>query len=121
MASLIEREAKTDEDRKTIAGILWNRIDLKMPLQVDAVFGYIKGIDTYHPTSEDLSIESPYNTYLHAGLPPTPISNPGLESLHAAATPTKTDYLYYLTGKDGVMHYAKTFEEHKANRAKYLK
>jgi UPF0755 protein len=120
MASLVEREANTLEDRKMIAGILWNRIAKKMPLQVDAVFGYIKGQDTYHPSLDDLAIKSPYNTYLHAGLPPTPISNPGLESLKAAVTPTKTDYLYYLTDKNGVMHYAKTFDAHKANRTKYL-
>ncbi len=120
MASLLEKEAKTFAEKQVIAGILWKRIAIGMPLQVDAVFGYIKGTDTYHPSHADLDIDSPYNTYRNRGLPPTPIANPGSESLRAAASPVKTDYLYYLTGRDGVMRYAKTFEEHKANRAKYL-
>ncbi len=120
MASLLEKEAKTLEEKKMIAGILWKRIAIDMPLQVDAVFGYIKGIDTFHPSLSDLEIESPYNTYRNRGLPPTPIANPGIESLTAAATPVTSDYLYYLTGRDGVMRYARTFDEHKANRAKYL-
>jgi UPF0755 protein len=119
MASLIEKEARTDLNRKIVAGILWHRIEIKMPLQVDAVFGYIAGKDTYSPTYDDLAIDSPYNTYKHAGLPPGPIGNPGLDALSAALYPTASSYLYYLTDKDGVMHYAKTFEEHKENRAAY--
>ena len=120
MASLIEREARTLVDKHTISGILWKRLSIGMPLQVDAVFSYIRGTDTYRPTLEDLKIDSLYNTYQHPGLPPGPISNPGLESLSAALSPTETSYLYYLTGKDGMMRYAKTFEGHKANRARYL-
>lgn len=120
MASLLEKEAKSLEDRRVVAGILWSRIKLGMPLQVDAVFGYIKGIDTYHPSGTDLDIDSPYNTYLHRGLPPGPIANPGVDSLRAALHPIETDYLYYLSGTDGVMHYAKTFEEHKRNKELYL-
>ena len=103
-----------------VAGILWHRIALGMPLQVDAVFGYIFDKQTFSPSLADLKVDSPYNTYTHRGLPPGPISNPGLESLLAAATPTKTSYLYYLTGSDGAMHYAKTLAQHKANRVKYL-
>ncbi|MDO8623786.1 MAG: endolytic transglycosylase MltG [bacterium] len=121
MASLIEREAKTPEDRRTIAGILWNRIKIGMALQVDAVFGYIYGKSAYAPTLDDLKIDSPYNTYTHQGLPPTPIGNPGLDAIEAAANPPKTAYLYYLTGIDGKMRYAKTFAEHQTNREKYLK
>lgn len=120
MASLVEREARTPQEKKIVAGILWNRIRVGMPLQVDAVFGYINGRDTYAPSLEDLSVDSPYNTYTHKGLPPGPIDNPGLDSLTAAASPQKSSYLYYLTGKDGQMHYAITFAEHKANRAQYL-
>lgn len=120
MASLIEREANTDVDRKMIAGILWKRVDIGMPLQVDAVFAYIKGVNAYAPNFDDLKIESPYNTYLYKGLPPTPIGNPGMKALEAALTPTKTNYLYYLTGSDGKMRYAVTFPEHQTNRAKYL-
>src|SRR5262249_16200081 len=94
MASLVEKEARTTENRKLVAGVLWNRLAKGMPLQVDAVFGYIKNRDTYSPSLDDLKIESPYNTYLHKGLPPTPIDNPGLDSITAALYPTKSNYLY---------------------------
>lgn len=120
LASLVEREARSVENKRIVAGILWNRLKLGMPLQVDAVFGYIYGRDTYSPSFADLKVDSPYNTYTHKGLPPGPISNPGIESIDAAANPTRTDYLYYLTGKDNAMHYAKTFAEHQANQRKYL-
>jgi len=69
----------------------------------------------------DLKIDSPYNTYVYKGLPPGPISNPGLDAIIAAIEPTKSSYLYYLSDKNGVMHYAKTFDEHIANKSKYLK
>lgn len=120
MASLVEKEARSSTDKRIVAGILWNRIQHGMPLQVDAVFGYINNRDTYAPSFTDLKIDSPYNTYLHKGLPPGPIDNPGLDSLEAATTPTLTPYLYYLTGKDGLMHYASTYAQHQANLRKYL-
>lgn len=120
MASIVELEAGTTEDRKMIADILWRRLADDYPLQVDAVFGYIQGTDIYHPSFEDLEVESPYNTYRNRGLPPTPIASPGLEAMRATVTPTPNEYWYYLTGTDGVMRYAKTFEEHKKNRALYL-
>lgn len=120
MASLLEREAIGLVDKRLVAGILWNRIEIDMPLQVDAVFGYIHGLNGYTPTGADLVMESPYNTYRNIGLPPTPIANPGLESLLAAATPTTTDYFFYLTGRDGLMYYAEDFEGHKVNRANHL-
>lgn len=121
MASLIEKEARTTEARRMVSGILWNRIERRMPLQVDAVFGYIFERATYSPSFADLKVNSPYNTYTHIGLPPGPICNPGLDALLAAARPAKTNYLYYLTGKDGLMHYAMTYAEHQANQRKYLK
>jgi UPF0755 protein len=120
MASLLEKEARTYDVRRTIAGILWNRIDADMPLQVDAVFGYIKGTKTFHPSYDDLEIESPYNTYRNNGLPPGAIGNPGLEAIRAAATPLKTKYFFYLTDRSGVMRYATNFEGHVRNRALYL-
>lgn len=120
MASLIEREARTSESRRMVAGILWNRIKANMPLQVDAVFGYIFNRSTYSPSYADLKVASPYNTYIHTGLPPGPISNPGLDAIDAAIHPTPSLYLYYLTGRDGQMHYAKTYAEHQANQRKYL-
>lgn len=119
MASLIEKEAQLDQDRYTISGILWNRIARNMPLQVDAVFGYIKKRSGYAPIGSDLDIDSPYNTYRNRGLPPGAIANPGLASIRAAAAPERTPYFYYLTDDDGVMRYARTFDEHKANRARY--
>jgi len=121
MASIVEEEATTLESRKIVAGILWRRIALGMPLQVDSSFKYINGKTTKDLTVVDLDIDSPYNSYTHKGLPPTPISNPGLESIKATLGPQNSPYLYFLTGSDGNMHYAKTFAEHVANKQKYLK
>ena len=121
MASILEKEARSEEARRTVAGILWDRIEIGMALQVDAVFGYIHDTDTYHPSFEDLESDSPYNTYKNRGLPPGAIGNPGLDAITAAITPIDTDYLYYLTDPEGVMRYAETFEEHKANREAYLR
>jgi len=121
MASILEREARSLPEKRMVAGILWKRLAKGIPLQVDATFGYIRGDSTYIPTGTDRSVDSPYNTYTHPGLPPTPIANPGLEALLAAITPTDSPYLYYLTGTDGEMHYAKTYEEHQENIEKYLK
>ncbi len=118
MASLLEKEARQSETRRTIAGILWKRLQLGMPLQVDAVFGYIFDRDTYSPSPSDLEVDSPYNTYKYKGLPPGPINNPGIEAIEDAITPIKTPYLYYLTDKEGNIHYAKTFAEHVANQQK---
>lgn len=119
MASILEKETKDDESRAIVAGILWKRIEIGMALQVDAVFGYIRGEPTFHPSLSDLEEDSPYNTYRNRGLPPGPIGNPGRSAIKAALKPTSTPYLYYLTGLDGTMRYAKTFEGHKENRARY--
>ena len=120
IASLIEGEARLSETRRQVSGILWHRLDLGMPLQVDAVFPYILGRDTYEVTTDDLKYDSPYNTYLYAGLPPGPINNPSLDSIKAALEPTKTKYLYYLTDDEGQMHYATSHDQHLINRARYL-
>ena len=121
MASIIEREARRPDDRRMISGILWNRIEKGMPLQVDAVFGYIYSRQTYSPSYADLGVDSPYNTYTNKGLPPGPICNPGLSAIDAALHPTKTKYLFYLTGRDGLMRYATTYKGHKANLNAYLR
>lgn len=120
MASIIETEARQKNTRRMIADILWRRLDIGMPLQVDVSFKYVNGKVTPDLTLDDLDIDSPYNTYKYAGLPPTPIANPGLGAIEATITPTKSSYLYFLSGNDGVMHYARTFEEHKQNRRLYL-
>ncbi|MDO8591091.1 MAG: endolytic transglycosylase MltG [bacterium] len=121
MASILEAEARTTETREIISGILWKRLALGMPLQVDAPFQYIIGKNTFQLTLNDLKFDSPYNTYLYRGLPPGAIGNPGLDSLTAAVTPVKTAYFYYLSDVRGNMHYAKTFEEHVANKELYLR
>jgi UPF0755 protein len=120
MASLIEEEVNNDIDRKIVSGILWKRLDENMLLQVDAPFYYITdkaGGVTY----DDLKIDSPYNTYKYKGLPKGPISNPGIKSIEAALRPTKTNYYYYLSDKDGVTRYANTYDGHLRNKNIYLK
>lgn len=126
LASLIEREAITDKERPIIAGILINRLNAGIPLQVDATIQYAKGKDFssgkwWEPVTvqEYKSVQSNYNTYLFAGLPPGPISNPGIETLRAAANPADTDYMYYLHDKNGIIRYAKTVQGHNANIQKY--
>lgn len=120
MASILEKEARTPEDQALVSGILWKRIKLGMPLQVDAPFNYLLGKESSELTQADLAMKSGYNTYKNKGLPIGPIGNPGLAAIRAAITPTVSPYLYYLSDKEGRMHYAKNFEEHKANKAKYL-
>lgn len=99
VASLLEEEVKGTEDRKLVAGILWKRLWLGMGLNVD----------------------SAPDTYRYRGLPPSPISNPGMDAILAAVYPEPSPYLYYLSGKDGKTHYAKTLDEHTLNKYKYLK
>jgi UPF0755 protein len=121
MASILEEEARLTETRRVVAGILWRRIDKGMPLQVDGTFKYINGKGSEDLTLDDLKIDSPYNTYVYKGLPPNAVSNPGLDALKSAVTPIKTQYLYFLTDDDGVMHYAITLEEHVKNKNMYLR
>lgn len=121
MASILEEEGKTMQDWQIIAGILWKRIKIGMPLQVDASLGYVTGRASSQLTTTDLKSASPYNTYTHRGLPPTPIANPGIKTLEASVTPIPTTFLYYLSDKNDVIHYASTFEQHIKNREKYLK
>lgn len=120
MASIIEKEA-TSESMQEVSNILWHRIDIYMPLQVDASFVYERDLHTFQLSREDLETDSPYNTYIRMGLTPTPISNPGIQALQAAAFPKPTKNLYFLTGRDGEMYYAKTLKEHEINKQKYLK
>ncbi len=120
MASILEKEAKTFEEKQIIAGILWKRLAIGMALQVDAAFMYTLGKASHELTSEDLETDSPYNTYTRTGLPLTPISNPGRESLEAALSPTDSEYFFYLTGNDGNMYYAEDFDGHKRNKAEHL-
>jgi UPF0755 protein len=130
MASIIERETITDEERPVVAGVLWNRYEIGMALQADATVQYASGsqrctgkinCDWWQvPTGVDLKIDSPYNTYKYSGLPPTPIANPGISSIKAAANPQDTDYFYYIHDPSGQIYFARTLDEHKANVSKYL-
>ncbi len=120
MASLIEKEAGDTQNRRIISGILWKRIKLNMPLQVDAVFLYILGKNTFQLTRTDLQPDSSYNTYTNRGLPTGPITNPGLDSILSAVPPITTNYLYYLSDRHGNLYYAATYEQHLKNKAKYL-
>lgn len=120
MASLLEREARNTEDRRAIAGVLWNRLERGMLLQVDAAFLYTLGKSTFDLSVKDLTSDDPYNTYKHKGLPPGPIGSPSLDSLLAAVTPVNHDYLYYLADNNHVTHYSKTYEEHLQKKRKYL-
>ena len=118
LASMLEKEGRTADEKKMIAGIFLNRLKLGMRLQSDATVNYVTNAGRARPTLEDLETESPYNTYRHEGLPLGPICNPGQDSLEAALHPTPNGYYYYLHDDDGKIYYAKTAEEHKANRAK---
>ena len=127
IASLIEREAKLDTDRPLIASVILNRLSLGMKLDIDATVQYALGYQAKEKTwwkkeltTEDLEIDSPYNTYKYAGLPPTPIANPGLSVMEAVINAPENEYLYYIADKQGKSHFAKTFEEHAANISKYL-
>ncbi|TSC58098.1 MAG: UPF0755 protein [Candidatus Peregrinibacteria bacterium Greene0416_19] len=121
MASLIEEETRTDEERPLVAGILWKRFDRTIGLQVDAAVRYILEKPKGSITQEDLQLNSPYNLRKYRGLPPGPIANPGLASIKAALHPKDNPYYYYLHGTDGAIHYAVTNDEHNENRRKYLR
>ena len=125
LASIIQREAANDADMPLIAGILLNRLNQKIPLSVDATLQYVrgnKGAGWWVPiTVNDKKTVSAYNTYKNAGLPPHPISNPGLPAIESVLNPTKTDCLYYLHDKNHITHCAVTYAEHQANILKYLK
>ena len=120
IASMVEREVKVPSERPLVAAVIWNRLRINMLLQVDPTVMYGLHKPGTAPTLHDLTIDSPYNTYLHKGLPPTPICNPGLPSLEAAAQPAHVGYLYYVARRDGSgRHYfATTYQEFLADKAK---
>ena len=115
IGSLIEREARTPGDQGLIAGVLYNRLSRGWRLEVDATVLYALGRHKSSVTYADLKVNSPYNTYLHAGLPPGPIANPGLRAIRAALHPTRTDYLFYVARPDGSHAFSRTLSDHLAN------
>jgi len=121
MASLLEKEVQTKEDKEIVSGIFWKRIKLGKPLESCATIAYIKGVDQWRYSFDDTRIESPFNTYLNYGLPLGPIANPGMDSILAAIYPKTSEYLYYLSTPEGEIIFSKTLEEHNINKAKYLK
>ncbi len=121
LASIVEREATSSIDRAMVAGILWKRLDSGVPLGVDPPFMYFLGKTSAEITLTDLATTSPYNTYVHKGLPSTPIGNPGLDALTATVHPTPSAFWFYFSDTKGNMHYATTYAEHLVNKAKYVK
>jgi len=126
LASILEREANSPESMNTVSGILQNRLRINMPLQADATIEYV--LDTPlgklppgQLAAELRELDSPYNTYLYLGLPPTPIGNPGLTAITAVLNPAKTTYFYYITGNDGKFYYAETYTQHLRNIDQYLR
>lgn len=114
LASLVEKEAKLDQDRPIIARVFLNRLKQEMPLQSCATIQYILGYPKVELTIEDTQLKSPYNTYQHVGLPPGPIANPGLAAINAVLDPAESDYLYFVADKQGAHHFSRTYEEHLA-------
>lgn len=125
IASLIAREAAGDADMKLISGIIWNRLDKGMPLQIDATMQYTLGKNSEGKWWGAIDLkeqkkDSPYNTYLHKGLPPTPICSPNIDYIEAALNPEETDCLFYLHDHFKQIHCAVTYKEHLQNIKKYL-
>lgn len=121
IASIIEAEVQTDEDRKIVASILWKRLNAEMSLQVDSSLKYVIGKQNRGAlTYDELKIDSPYNTYKYKGLPPTPIGNPSISAIRAAIYPKNSDYWFYLSDKQGNTHFSKTLAEHEENVWVYL-
>lgn len=112
LASIVEREAKLNDERPIIAAVFLNRLKKGMPLQSCATVEYVLKEHKEVLTLEDLKVESPYNTYIHEGLPPGPISSPGVESIKAVLNPADVDYLYFVANKDGSHTFNRTYEEH---------
>jgi UPF0755 protein len=121
MASIIEREVITPDDRRVVSGILWSRIGHGVAMAADATIRYALNNWDKPLTVTDLKTNSPYNSRTNAGLPPGPIGNPGLDTLKSAMDPKETDYFYYLSASDGTSIFSKTLDEHNANVQKYLK
>lgn len=114
LASLVEKEARYDEDRPIIAQVFFKRLQMGMPLQSDTTLQYLMAGPKEDVSIEDTKIDSPYNTYQHAGLPPGPIASPGMKSILAVLNPASTDYLYFVADRQGHNHYSQTYDEHLA-------
>ena len=112
LASLVEKEARYEEDRPIIAQVFFKRLEINMPLQSDTTIQYLLDTPKEDVTYADTEIDSPYNTYQHYGLPPGPVANPGLASIEAVLEPADTDYLYFVADRAGHNHYSKSYDDH---------
>jgi uncharacterized YceG family protein len=121
IASMVEREARVGRERPLIAAVIYNRLRNRQPLGIDATIRYVTGNWRSPLTESQLAIESPYNTRTSAGLPPSPIGNPGLDSIRAAARPARVGYLYYVVkpGTCGEHAFSSTFAEFERDRRRY--
>jgi UPF0755 protein len=119
LASIVEREVNQDTDRALTCGVFYNRLQRDIALQDDVTVVYGLGRTDPNLSAADLQKDTPYNTYIHKGLPPGPISNPGLASIKACLSPQKSDYLYFFADPKGVAHYAKTFAEFQAQQRQF--
>lgn len=119
IASLIEREARVAEERNRISGVIYNRLQKSMPLQIDAAILYSLGVHRDTVTYQDLEINSPYNTYKFVGLPPGPIASPGRAAIDAALNPETNNYCYYVAKGDGSHQFSSTYAEHLIAKKKY--
>ncbi len=120
LASIVEKELSADEDRAIAADIFYRRMEIGMPLQSDATVNYVTGKKETRPSVDDTHTDSLYNTYQNRGLPPGPISNPGLSAIKAVIYPKANNYYYFLTTEEGDVIYSRTNDEHAENKAKYL-
>jgi len=120
LASIIEKEAGSLEEKVLVSSVFYNRLNMDMALQSCATVNYIRGDWKDHLSTEDISVEDPYNTYINKGLPPTPINSPSISSIEAALEPADTDYLYFLAKGDGSSYFSETYEEHLRAKAKYI-
>ncbi|MBP5204216.1 endolytic transglycosylase MltG [bacterium] len=120
VASLVERESRKAEEKPIIAGIIWKRYNEGWLLQIDASLLYAYKDWKHVITEQDIEEDTPYNVYKKEGLPPTPICNPGIETLKATLNPEESEYYYYIHDNNGQIHYAKTLQEHNSNVSKYL-
>jgi len=120
MASIIQKEESSAEEMPKIAGVFYNRLAKNIRLQADSTVNYVTGKSMPQALITDTKIADPYNTYQIYGLPPAPISNPGLDAIGAAQNPKNHNYLYFLHAQSGKAIYAQTFSEHKQNKEKHL-
>ena len=120
LASIVELEAYKKDDQRKISGVLKNRLEREIPLQVDVSFKYINGKNTYNLTTEDLKINNPYNSYVNKGLPPTPIGSPSIKAIDSVINDIPSNYLYFLSDRYGNTYFSETLKQHNINKRKYI-